>query len=88
MFAGRTRDGDVNPPCRARRWDGALFLKELFDASYVFGCIDADGVVFYLGDTNLPAIFQPTELFELLDFFELTLGKSRVFEQGIALENV
>lgn len=42
----------------------------------------------YLGDTNLPAIFQPTELFQLLDFFELTLGKSRVFEQGIALEDV
>ena len=80
--------GRRTAPCRARRWEGALFLKELLDASYVFGYIDADGIVFYLGDTNPPAIFQPTELFELLDFLELTPGKSRVFEQGIALEDV
>ena len=68
--------------------DRDLFLKELLDAGYVFGDIDANGVMFYFGDANPPAILQPTKLFELLDSFEFTLGKSWVFEQGLTLKDV
>ena len=63
-------------------------MQKFFDAGHVFGDIDAHGVVFYFGDTNLPAIFQPTKLFKLLDFFQFTLGKRGVFEQGVALKDV
>ena len=65
-----------------------LFLEEFFDAGDVFGDIDADGVVFDFGDADFGAILHPTELFELLDFFEDTLGESRIFEQGVAAEDV
>jgi hypothetical protein len=95
-YAARWRDellpeetnGGVKPPLQSLWLERALFLKKLFDAGYVFGDIDADRVVFYLGDTNLPAIFQPPELFELFDFFEFTLRKRGVLEEGIALEDV
>ena len=84
----RGNHGGVKPPLQSLSLDRALFLKKPFDAAYVFGYIDADRVVFYLGHTNLPAIFQPPELFELFDFFEFTLRKSGVLEERLALEDV
>jgi len=66
----------------------ALFLEEFFDFGDVFGDVHAYGVVVYFGDADLPAVFQPTKLLELLDFFERALGKGGVFEQGVALEDV
>ena len=65
-----------------------LFLEELFDFGYVFGDVYAYGVVMYFGDADFPAIFQPAELLELLDFLEGALGESGVFEEGVALEYV
>src|SRR5208282_5762811 len=67
----------------------ALFLlEELLDARDIPGNVDADRVMGNFGDTDAPAVFEPAELFELLDFFELALRESGVFEKGIALENV
>ena len=63
-------------------------MEEFFDAGYVLGDVDADGVVLDFGDANFPPVFEPAELFELLDFFEFALGQGRVLEQGIALEDV
>ena len=42
----------------------------------------------YFGDADFPAIFEPAELLELLDFFEGALGEGGVFEKGVALEDV
>ncbi len=66
----------------------ALFLEELFDAVDILEDVYANGIVLDFGDTDLGAVFHPTELFELLDFFEDALGEGRVFEQGIAAEDV
>ena len=65
-----------------------MFAEEFLDAGYVFGDVYADGVVLDFGDADFPSVFEPAELFELLDSFELSLWQRRVFEQGIALENV
>lgn len=65
-----------------------FLLEELFDARDIAGNIDADGVVGNFGDTDAPAVFEPAELFELLDFFEFALRECGVFEKGIALQNV
>ena len=65
-----------------------LFLEEFFDAGDVFGDVNTYGVVFDFGDANFPAIFQPAELFELLDAFEFALRQSGIFEEGVALEDV
>lgn len=67
---------------------GGLFLEEFFDAGHVFGHVDADGVVFDFGYANLPAVFEPAELFELFDAFEFALGQGGIFEEGVALEDV
>lgn len=69
--------------CRA-----ALRLEELFHAGYVFGYVDADRIVLDFGDTNFPAIFEPAQLFELLDALQLALRQGGVFEQGVAAESV
>ena len=53
---------------------GFLFVEEFFDAGYVFGDVDADGVVLDLGDADFPAVFKPAELFELFDSFKFSLG--------------
>jgi hypothetical protein len=66
----------------------ALFLEEFFDFGYVVGDVHAYGVVVYFGDADFPAIFEPAELLELLDFFEGALRESGVFEKGVALEDV
>jgi hypothetical protein len=63
-------------------------LEQLLDARDIAGNVDADRVMGDFGDTDAPAVFEPAELFELLDFFELALRKGRVFEKGISLENV
>jgi len=63
-------------------------VEEFFDAGYVLGDVHADGVVLDFGYADFPAVFEPAELFELLDFFELALGQRRVLEQGVALEDV
>ncbi len=63
-------------------------MEEFFYAGYVFGDVYAYGVVVDFGYADFPAIFEPAELLELLDFFEFTLGQSWVFQQGIALENI
>ena len=65
-----------------------LFLEEFFDFGYVFGDVHAYRVVVYFGDADFPAIFEPAELLELLDFFEGALGERGVFEKGVALEYV
>ena len=65
-----------------------LGLEEFFDAGDVFGDVDAYGVVFYLGDADLYAVFHPAELLELLDALELALGEGGVVEEGLALEDV
>jgi hypothetical protein len=67
---------------------GFLFPEEFFDAGYVFGDVHADGVVLDFGDADFPAVFEPAELFELLDFFEFALGQGGIFKQGVALEDV
>src|SRR5579859_7788796 len=66
----------------------ALFLEKFFHAGDVFRHVHADGVVFDFGYANLPTVFEPAELLELLDAFELSLGQSGVFEEGVALEDV
>jgi hypothetical protein len=33
--------------------------EQLLDAGYIVGDVDANGVVLYFGDANLPAIFEP-----------------------------
>jgi hypothetical protein len=63
-------------------------LKKFFDAGYVFGDVYAYGVVLDFGYANFPAVFEPAELFELLDFLEFALRQGGIFEQGIALEDV
>jgi hypothetical protein len=65
-----------------------LFPKEFFDAGYVFGDVYADGVVLDFGYADFPTVFEPAQLFELLDFFEFALRQGWVFEQGVALEDV
>jgi len=65
-----------------------LFLEEFFYAGDVFGDVHAYGVVLDFGHADFPAIFEPAELLELLDFFEFTLRERGIFEQGIALEDV
>ena len=55
-------------------------MEKLFDAGDVFRDIHADRVVRDLGDANLPAVFEPAQLFELLDAFELALRQRGVFE--------
>ena len=40
------------------------------------------------GDADFPAIFEPAELLELLDFFQGALRECGVFEKGVALEYV
>lgn len=65
-----------------------LFLEEFLDFGYVVGDVDAYGVVVNFGYANFIAIFEPAELFELLDFFERSLGERGVFEEGVALEDV
>src|ERR1700731_740409 len=54
-----------------------LFLQQFFDFGYVFGDVYAYGVVVDFGDADFPAIFEPAELLELLDFLEVALGKGR-----------
>ena len=73
------------PPGREIR---PLVLEEFFDFGYVFRDVYAYGVMFYFGDADFPAIFQPTQLLELLDFLEAALGESGVFEMGVALEYI
>jgi len=63
-------------------------VEEFFDAGYVFGNIDADGIVLDFGDADLPAIFEPAKLFELFNFLEFSLRQSWIFEQGIPLIDV
>ena len=70
-----------------RRWRD-LFLEELFDFGYVLGDVYAYGVVLDFGDADFPAIFEPAELLELLDFFQGTLRECGVFKKGVALEYV
>ena len=65
-----------------------MFPEKFFDAGYVFGDVDAYGVVLDFRDADFPAIFEPAELLELLNFFEFALGQGWVFEQGVALEDV
>ena len=65
-----------------------LFVEESFYAGYVFGDVYAYGVVLDFGNAYFPAVFEPSELLELLDFFELALRQRRVFQQSVALENV
>lgn len=66
-----------------------FFLShQLFHPRNILWDIDTDGVVGNFGDANAPAVFQPAELFELLDFFELALGEGWVLEQRVALEYV
>src|SRR5712692_7589780 len=65
------------PPGRSCR--AVLFLEKFFDAGDVFGDVHADGVVSDLRDANLPAVFEPAQLFELLDAFELALRQRGVF---------
>ena len=55
-------------------------MEKFFDSGYVFRDVYADGVMCYFGDADFPAIFEPAELLEVLDFFESALGKSGVFE--------
>ena len=57
-----------------------LFLEQLFDFGDVFGDVHAHGVVGYFGDADFPAIFEPTELLELLDFFQGALRECGVFK--------
>jgi len=42
--------------------------------------------VVYFGYADFPAVFEPAELLEVLDFFEGALRESGVFGQGVALE--
>jgi len=65
-----------------------LFVEEFLDAGYVFGDVDADGIVLDFGDADLPAIFEPAKLFELFNFLEFALRQSWIFEQGIPLKDV
>jgi hypothetical protein len=44
--------------------------------------------VLNFGDSDFPAIFEPAELLELLDFLKGALRKSGVFEKGVTLKNV
>jgi hypothetical protein len=57
-----------------------LFLEQFFDFGDVFGDVHAHGVVGYFGDADFPAIFEPAELLELLDFFEGALRECGVFK--------
>ena len=63
-------------------------MEEFFDAGDVLRNVDADGVVFDFGYADFPAIFEPAELFELLDAFEFALGQRGIFEEGVALKDV
>lgn len=63
-------------------------MEELFDARDILGDVDADGVVRDFGDADVPAVFEPAELFKLLDFFEFPLREGGVFEKGIAQEDI
>ncbi len=86
---GLTRSYKINQkfrPAFASR--AVLFLEEFFDAFNVGRDVHTYGVVFDFGDANFPAIFEPAELFELLDAFEHTLGERGIFEESVALENV
>src|SRR5215472_6168338 len=66
----------------------SLFLQKFFDPRDVFGNIYAHGVVFDFRDANLPAIFEPAELFELLDTFEFALRQCRILEKCVALKDI
>jgi len=63
-------------------------VEEGFDAGHVGGDVYAYGVVGDFGYADFPAVFEPAELLELLDFFERARGEGWVFEEGVALKNV
>src|SRR5690242_10746620 len=69
--------------CRA-----VLFFEQFFDASDVFRDIHAYGVVRNFRDSNSPAIFQPTQLLELLDALEFALRQRGIFEERVALKYI
>lgn len=53
-----------------RRFRGS---QQFFHPGDILGHVDADGIMFDLRDANLPAIFQPAQLLELLDTFQFAL---------------
>src|SRR5713226_2387463 len=73
--------GGVNSPWLAGL-ARLLRLEELLDAGDIFGHVHAHRIVRSLGDPDPVAILEPAQLFQLLQLFELALGKGGEFEQG------
>jgi len=63
-------------------------LEKLFDAGHVFRHVHAHGVVLHFRHADLPAVFHPAQLFQLLDSLPARLAAALDIPQGVALKRV
>ena len=62
--------------------------QQFLHALHVRRNIHAYRVMLYFRYTNLPAILHPPQLFELLNFLEVSLRQRWILQQRVPLENI